>query len=100
MEDNQKLTLPNMTKLLILKKIELNKYPIFSKNLKEFFWNRDKYFQPKYKDHYIVVGNKDNTKSKSNSIIKRKINRRQTRRNVTLTISTEKRNLNESSRRY
>ena len=100
MEDNHKLTLPNMTKLLILKKIELNKYPIFSKNLKEFFWNRDKYFQPKYKDHYIVVGNKDNTKSKSNSIIKRKINRRQTRRNVTLTISTEKRNLNESSRRY
>jgi hypothetical protein len=98
MEDNQKLTLPNMTKLLILKKIELNKYPIFSKNLKEFFWNRDKYFQPKYKDHYIVIGNKDNTKSKKNSTIKRKINRRQTRRNVTLTISTDKRNLNESRR--
>jgi len=98
MEDNQKLTIPNMTKLLILKKIKLNKYPIFSKNLKEFFWNRDKYFQPKYKDHYIVVGNKDNTKSKTNSIIKRKVNRRQTRRNVTLTVSTDKRNLNESRR--
>jgi hypothetical protein len=98
MEDNKKLSLPNMTKLLILKKIQLNKYPIFSKHLKEFFWNRDKYFQPKYKDHYIVIGNKDNTKSKKNSTIKRKINRRQTRRNITLTISTEKRNLNESRR--
>ena len=98
MEDNKKLSLPNMTKLLILKKIQLNKYPIFSKHLKEFFWNRDKYFQPKYKDHYIVIGNKDNTKSKKNSTIKRKINRKQTRRNVTLTISTDKRNLNESRR--
>jgi hypothetical protein len=98
MEENQKLSLPNMSKLLILKKIKLNKYPIFSKNLKEFFWNRDKYFQPKYKDHYIVIGNKDNTKSKKNSTIKRKINRKQTRRNVTLTISTDKRNLNESRR--
>ena len=98
MEDNQKLSPPNMSKLLILKKIKLNKYPIFSKNLKEFFWNRDKYFQPKYKDHYIVIGNKDNTKSKRSSTIKRKATRRQTKRNLALTINSDKKNLNETKR--
>mgnify|MGYP006873063191 CR=1 FL=1 len=98
MEENQKLSLPNMTNLLILKKIKLNKYPIFSKHLKDFFWNTDKYFQPKYKDHYIVIGSKDNAKGKTNSIGKRKLNRRQTRRNINLTINAEKRNLNESRR--
>ena len=98
MEENKKVSIQNMTKLLILKKIKLNKYPIFSKNLKEFFWNRDKYFQPKYKDHYIVIGNKDHTKSKENSTLKRKVNRRQTRRNVNLTVSSDKRNLNDSRR--
>ena len=76
----------------------MNKYPIFSKHLKDFFWNTDKYFQPKYKDHYIVIGSKDNAKGKTNSIGKRKLNRRQTRRNINLTINAEKRNLNESRR--
>lgn len=45
-------------KILLLKKIKLEKFPQFSKNLKQFFWDTNKYFQNSYKDHYIIIGNK------------------------------------------
>ena len=49
MEENIFKITPNISKLFILKKINLKKFPKLSKDLKEFFWNRDKYFQQKTK---------------------------------------------------
>ena len=77
--NKRKVPIENKTKLLLLRKIKLGKFPQLSKNLNDFFWNSEKYFEPRYKDHLIVVGNKQNYKTRS-PITKRRVNKRQTRK--------------------
>ena len=98
MEDIKKnKAIQNKTKLLLLKKIKLNKYPELYKNLKDFFWNSDKYFQQTYRGQYIVVGNKDNKRANFPLSNKRRLDRRKTRKFINLSHnSNDKKHLNES----
>ena len=79
---------PNISKLFILKKINLNKFPQLSKDLKEYFWNRDKYFQQKTKDYYIIVGNNKTKKENSPLGKQRKADRRKTRKFLNISINS------------
>ena len=95
MEENFKnKAKPNYNKLLLLKKIKLKNFPELSKNIKNFFWSPDKYFQYNYKNYDIVVGNKDNRKTKMPLTTKRKLERRKTRK--VLNNSSDKKLLNDS----
>ncbi len=76
-------------KILLLKKIKLEKFPQFSKNLKQFFWDTNKYFQNSYKDHYIIIGNKENKKAKTTLGNKRKVERKKSRKFVSVPIDTD-----------
>ena len=97
--DTKKFKATQSKRLLFLKKIKLKKYPEFSKNLNQYLWNIDKYFQNSYKDHYIIVGNKENMKTKTPLGNKRKAEKRKTRKFLNLSIKSndkEKFYLNES----
>ena len=88
---------PNISKLFILKKINLKKFPQLTKDLKEYFWNRDKYFQQKTKDYYIIVGNNKAKKENSSSGKQRKADRRKTRKFLNISInSPDKKHSNDS----
>ena len=75
-------------KLLLLKKINIKQYPELSKKLNQYFWDTDKYFQTKYKDFHIVVGNKKNQKTKTPLGNKRKVERRKTRKFINISINS------------
>ena len=97
--DTKKFKATQSKRLLFLKKIKLKGYPEFSKNLNQYLWNIDKYFQNSYKDHYIIVGNKENIKTKTPLGNKRKAEKRKTRKLLNLSIKSndkEKFYLNES----
>ena len=80
MEISNKNTFPqNKAKLLLLKKIKIKKFPEFKKNLNDYFWKIDKYFQPRYNDYKIQIGNNYNKKSNIPYTNKRKVERRKTR---------------------
>ena len=91
----------NKAKLLILKKIKLKKFPELTKNLKDYFWNIDNYFKPKFKDNYIII-NKDYKKTKTPlSVNKRKAARQKTRKFVpNNSHSSDKKRLNDSNISY
>ena len=84
------------SKLFLVKKIKLKKFPELSKNLKTFFWDRDKYFQQNYKNYYILVGNRQNKKTKTSIGNKRKIERRKTRRFMNMVFNPNEKKSNES----
>ena len=88
MENNDKKILSQNKKLLLLKKINIKNYPELSKNLNQYFWTTDKYFQPKYKDYNIVVGNKENKKTKTPLGNKRKVERRKTRKFINISFNS------------
>ena len=92
-KNKKKVFIDNKTRLLLLKKIKLTKFPQLSQNLDDFFWNSEKYFQPIYEDHIIIVGNNQN-KTKPR-ILKRKITRKQSRKMIaqSLRISSDKKKL-------
>ena len=90
-------TSPSISKLILLKKIKLKKFPELSKDLKEFFWNRDKYFEPKTKDYLIIVGNNKTKKTKTPLGNKRKAERRKTRKFINISFnSPDKKQSNDS----
>jgi hypothetical protein len=97
MEEKNK-AIHSKAKLLLLKKINLKKYPELDKNLKDFFWNSDKYFQQTYKGKYILLGNKDTRKINTPIANKRKIFRAKTKKFLNLSLSNDKKHLNESKR--
>ena len=87
----------NKTKLLFLKKIKLNKFPELSKNLKQYFWNIDNYFQPEYKNNYIII-NREIKKTKTPLNPGRRKARQKTRKHIVNTShSSEKKHLNDSN---
>ena len=95
MEENNKIRRMQIkSKLLLLKKINVKKNSKISKDLKEFFWNKDKYFEPEFKDYYIVV-NKNQNDKKNQKSIRRKAGKRFTRK---LNSPFIKKNLNDSKR--
>ena len=97
--NNKSKVSQNKTKLLLLKKIKLKGFPELSKNLKEYFWNSDKYFQPKSKNHYILVGNKEKKKIKTSITTKRKIGRAKSKKfDISSHNSNEKKPSEESKR--
>ena len=96
MEEKNK-AIQNKIKLLLLKKIKLKKHPELYQNLKDFFWDSDRYFQQTYKEKYILVGNKDNRKINVQLATKRRAGRTKTKKFLNLSF-TEKRHLNESKR--
>ena len=80
MEISNKNIFPqNKTKLLLLKKIKIKKFPEFKKNLNDYFWKIDKYFQPRYNDYKIQIGHSYNKKINIPYTNKRKGERRKTR---------------------
>ena len=70
----------NKIRLLFLKKIKLKKFPEFKKNLNDYFWKIEKYFQPRFKNIQIQIGNNYSKKMKIPYSQKRKVERRKTRK--------------------
>ena len=98
--ENKKIV-QNKAKLLLLKKIKLKKYPELSKNLKEYFWNIDNYFKPKFKNNYIVINKEVKNAKAPLSANKRKQPRQKTRKFVNNSSnSSDKKRLNDSNISY
>ena len=70
----------NKIRLLFLKKIKLKKFPELKKNLNDYFWKIEKYFQPRFKNIQIQIGNNYSKKMKIPCSQKRKVERRKTRK--------------------
>ncbi len=70
----------NKIRLLFLKKIKLKKFPELKKNLNDYFWKIEKYFQPRFKNIQIQIGNNYSKKMKIPYSQKRKVERRKTRK--------------------
>ena len=85
---------PNQIRLLLLKKIKLKNHPELNTNLKDYFWTKDKYFNPKSEKYNILVGKKTETKTIIPYITKKKIERRNTK----FFYNIDKKNLNNSRR--
>ena len=84
------------SRLLLLKKIRLKNFPELSKNLKDFFWNSEKYFKSQFKNYYIAINHEDNKKEKIN-FNKRKTTRTKTKKSENSSFySPDKRHLNDS----